>query len=286
VRYTPSLTCAFLLEIFSVNYFRQIDGCLQGYVNTVRHLRQHGGCLLGCTLSVIWGRLTVICRGVYSVSYTSQVGGCLRDVCNLLVIWGRLAVVCSGYIICQVLATRGLSSAWCVYSVTYMRQICDCLLGVCTLSVTWGRMAVVCCGVICHIHEADLWVLAEGCGVLCQLHEGGWRSSTKGGVYTVIYITRDGGCLLGVYSVTYIRQICGCLQGIGLRCTLSATWGRSAVVCKGAVCILSVTSGRLADVRGVCVNYISYFSKVGRCLQEVCNLVVIWGRLALSAADV
>jgi hypothetical protein len=34
-------------------------------------------------------------------------------------------------------------------------------------------MAVVCCGVICHIHEADLWVLAEGCGVLCQLHEGG-----------------------------------------------------------------------------------------------------------------
>ena len=34
-------------------------------------------------------------------------------------------------------------------------------------------------------------------------------------------------------------------------------------------------------VRGVCVNYVSYFRKVGGCLSGVCNLLVIWGKLAI-----
>ena len=53
MRYVPPFTCGLLLEVFYVSYFKQIDGCLQGYVNTVSHLRPHGVCLLGCTLSVI-----------------------------------------------------------------------------------------------------------------------------------------------------------------------------------------------------------------------------------------
>ena len=64
-------------------------------------------------------------------------------------------------------------------------------------------------------------------------------------------------------------------------CTLSVTRGRLAVVCKGPMCTLSATLGRLSDVRGVCVNYVSYFRKVGGCLQDVRNLLVIWGRVAI-----
>jgi len=37
VRYTPSFTCGFLLEVFSVRYLRQIECCLHGYVNYVRY---------------------------------------------------------------------------------------------------------------------------------------------------------------------------------------------------------------------------------------------------------
>ena len=79
------------------------------------------------------------------------------------------------------------------------------------------------------------------CGGLPPIHETDfWGVVGGGGV---------GG------SVSYMRQVGGRMQR--------------------GVCTLSVTLGRLADVRGVCVNYISYFGKIGGCLQEVCNLVVI-----------
>jgi hypothetical protein len=158
MRYVPPFTCGFLLEVCYISYFKQIDGCLQGYVNTVSYLRPHGGCLLGCTLSVIWGRLAVICRCVYSVSYMRQVGGCMQGVYNFLVIWGRLAVVCSGGIVGQVLTPRGWLSAGCalcyfygahwrlsaasVYSLSYLRQYGGCLLW-CNLSLTLDRLEVV-----------------------------------------------------------------------------------------------------------------------------------------------
>ena len=141
MRYVPPFTCGFLLEVFYVS-----------------HLRPHGGCLLGCTLSVIWGRLAVICRCVYSVSYMRQVGGCMQGVYNPLVIWGGLAAVCSGGIICQVLTPRGWLSAGCalcyfygahwrlsaasVHSLSYIRQYGGCLLW-CNLSLTLDRLEVV-----------------------------------------------------------------------------------------------------------------------------------------------
>ena len=134
-----------------------------------------------------------------------------------------------------------------------MRQIYDCLLGVCTMSVTCGSMAVVCCGVLCHIHEAHLWVLAEGravvysvsymreadgrlqramctlsftsrrmavvcCGVLCHLHEADLRVFAGGRavVYSVSYMRQVGGCMQmgGVHTVSYIRQVGGCPRGV------------------------------------------------------------------------
>ena len=53
VIYSPPFTCGFPLEVFSVSYFRQIGGCLQGFVNTFRYWRQASGCLQGvCALSV------------------------------------------------------------------------------------------------------------------------------------------------------------------------------------------------------------------------------------------
>ena len=215
MKYTLSFTCGFLLELFSVSHLRQIDGCLQGYVNTVVYLMLVGSCLLVCTLSVTWGRLMDVCGVCVISSLFEAAWRCLQGVCNLLVIWGRLVVFCTGCIICQILVTRGWFSAGCVYSVTYMRQICDCLQGVCTLSVTWGsiggcllwctlsltwgrlasvcrgwgctlsviwsRLAVVYWGVLCHSHEADWRFSAWGRDVLCHLHEAGWRLSAWGG---------------------------------------------------------------------------------------------------------
>ena len=36
------------------------------------------------------------------------------------------------------------------------------------------------------------------------------------GVYSIIYIRQDGGCLLWGYSVSYTRQVGGCLQRVGV----------------------------------------------------------------------
>ena len=51
--YTPSFTCGFPLEVFSVSYFRQIDGCLHGYVNSVSYLIQVSGCLQECVFCLL-----------------------------------------------------------------------------------------------------------------------------------------------------------------------------------------------------------------------------------------
>ena len=119
VRYTPSFTCGFLLEVFSVRYLRQIQGCLHGYVNSVSclmqvdgylqrlysvcHLRQDGGCLQG-VYSVCYLRIDGSClQGVYAVCYLGQDGDCLQ-----------------GY----------------VSPVSYLRQVGGCLHDVCTLYVT------------------------------------------------------------------------------------------------------------------------------------------------------
>ena len=216
-----------------------------------------------------------------------------------------------------------------VHSLTYMSQIGGCLQGVCTLSVTWGSMAVGCCGALCHLHEADWRVFAGDRGVLCRLLEADWLLSV--GVYSVIYIWQDGGCLLGeysvsytrqvggrlqragVYTVSYIRQVFGCPWGVCEQCqllqegggclqdvrNLLVIWGRLAIVCSGCVicqvlathgwlsagvCTLSVTLGRLEDVYGVSVNYVSYFRKFVGCLQGVCNLLFISDRLVVACS--
>ena len=52
--------------------------------------------------------------------------------------------------------------------------------------------------------------------VLCHLHEADWWLSEGAGMYSIIYIRQDGGCLLWVYSVSYTRQVGGCLQRVGV----------------------------------------------------------------------
>ena len=87
-------------------------------VFSVSYLRQYGGCLLWCTLSLTCGRLTGVCRervlcellevdwrltvGVHPVIYTRQIGGC----------------------------PHGAG----VYSVIYIEYSDDCLLG-CTIFI-------------------------------------------------------------------------------------------------------------------------------------------------------
>jgi len=46
------------------------------------------------------------------------------------------------------------------------------------------------------------------------------------------------------------------------------------------MCTLSVTLGRLADVCGVCVNSVSYFRKVGGCIQGcvICQVLATYMR--------
>ena len=40
------------------------------------------------------------------------------------------------------------------------------------------------------------------------------------GVYSVIYIRQDGGCMLGVYSHSYMRQVGECPRGVCELCQL------------------------------------------------------------------
>jgi hypothetical protein len=40
------------------------------------------------------------------------------------------------------------------------------------------------------------------------------------GVYSVIYIRQDDGCMLGVYSVSYMRQVGECPRGVCELCQL------------------------------------------------------------------
>ena len=213
VLYAPPFTCSFLLEVFSVSYCRQIDGCLQRY-----------------TLSVIWGWLAVICRGVYSVSYLRLDGGFLHGdvLCQLFEAGWRLY---AGGVLCQLLEAGWRLSA-----------------GGCTLSITLDSMAVV------------LW------DVLCQLLQVGWRLSV-GCVYSVSYMSRIGVYLQGVYTDSYLKRVVSCLQrmcNLSVTCgrltivcsggwTLSFNWGRMTVACKN-VCTPSVTCGMLVVVCKVCVH--------------------------------
>jgi len=56
--------------VYSVNYLRQVDGCVQWGVNSVTYIRQVGIWQPDC---------------VYSVSYLWQGGACLHGVCALTV---------------------------------------------------------------------------------------------------------------------------------------------------------------------------------------------------------
>jgi hypothetical protein len=79
-----------------------MEGCLHGYVNSVRclmqvdgylqrvysvcHLRFDGGCLEGVYAICYLGQDGDCLQGYVSpVSYLRQVGGCLQDVCTLYV---------------------------------------------------------------------------------------------------------------------------------------------------------------------------------------------------------
>ena len=240
----------------------------------VNHLWKIGGCLLGCTLSITWGGMTVICQlheaGCrLSVSYMREDDDCL------LVTWGRMMVI------------RQLHEAG-------------------YLSVTWAKMTV-----ICHLQEAgwrisfsdkrqDIGYLSATWGRMpdiWQLHEAGYR-------LPVSYMRQDGECVEGVFvysvawsvrvvvcqllevgcclqgvCVCYLRDVSGCL----LWYTPSITCGKLAVVCLG--CTLSITWGGMTVI---CQLHeagwqlsLSYMRQDSGCLQGVCNLSVTWGRIAV-----
>ena len=180
MRYTPSFTCGFLLEIFSVRYLRQIVVCLHGYVNSVRYLMQVDG-----YLSATWGRMTIICQlheAWWWVSAESVLCMSLRtgwrmsagsvrclllragwrlsagvcETCQLITVDWRLST--SGCVICQLLEAGWRLSPGCVYAVSYLRQVGGCLQGVCTLSATWGSKVV-----ICQLYEAGCLLSARVC---------------------------------------------------------------------------------------------------------------------------
>ena len=89
------------------------------------------------------------------------------------------------------------------------------------------------------------------------------------GVYSIIYIRQDGGCLLGVYSVSYTRQVGGCLQQM---CNLSGTCDTWVIVCGMCVlCYLHEADLRLSVGN---VHSLTYMRQIDGCLQGVCTLSV------------
>ena len=125
MRYTPSFTCNFLLEVFSVSYLGQIADCLQG-VYSESSISHVCGCLQGCILSVTWVSSAVFCREcVNSVSYIKQISSCLQVVCTLSVTYGRVAVICWG-ILCQLHDADWRLSARGVWTLSYTRQVGSC----------------------------------------------------------------------------------------------------------------------------------------------------------------
>ena len=70
-----------LCQLLEAVWVLSAGGCTLSII-----LDSMAGCRLRCTLAVSSGKLAVVCKGVYTVSYLRKVGGCLQGVCNFLVI--------------------------------------------------------------------------------------------------------------------------------------------------------------------------------------------------------
>jgi hypothetical protein len=134
-----------------------------GSVYSVSYLRQYGGCLLWCTLSLTWRRLAGVCRGWR---------------CTLSVVWSILAVVYWGVLCHLHEADWRFSHGVGMYSVIYMRQSDDCMHGAGVYSVIYIRQDGGCMlGVYSHSYMRQVGECPRGVCELCQLLQEGWRLS-------------------------------------------------------------------------------------------------------------